>query len=675
MEENKNPEENGDELTDLGMDSDFGSLDDMDLAPIEAEGLDEPVLGGPSDQNDLVSDDLDMPVDELDIDLAGETADADDLDMDLGDEPAALDELDIDLGDESVNADDLAMDLGDESAAIDELDIDLNDDSISDDDLDMDLGAPVSDMSAEPSSGDDFNDEAQTALSDEPLDMDLGDDLGHDDEVSLSEDPLDVDSGLDGNLDEDISLSDSPLDIDLDAPEVETTPVELSNEDDISEKEISGIPEDDLEDIALSSDELDNIINSNDGEFFDEMSEQDLQTPEGIDPDDMAVNLDKNSASGLANDLEPINPAFTGEEDLSQDLHDDGAIDEMAPKEMADEEDEIIALSSDELDNILEDVNMSEEAGEAPVETAAGEMSLGDDMELSIDDDLPELELEDGPMLPDGEDSDLATSDVVQSGVGDDFDDDEITLSDDELSQVILDTTDETIDAAMDGVEEDLPENPVLTSLEMDDDEPIALTAEELGNIVSEVDMEDTEGVSKEAEMDHEDPQTREIPQHDTAIIEDSAEDEEIALSVDELDHILEDVDDTPVVAEGLPPESEPVYDEAIPEESAITDETISLDAVDKNVINLDEYAETPPSPEALKEPEVAEEKELAVTSASTAVADTVAVAEGINKVEMRKMISYLDGLFDQLPEETIREFSRSEYFDLYKKIMTDLEL
>ena len=38
-------------------------------------------------------------------------------------------------------------------------------------------------------------------------------------------------------------------------------------------------------------------------------------------------------------------------------------------------------------------------------------------------------------------------------------------------------------------------------------------------------------------------------------------------------------------------------------------------------------------------------------------------------------MIGYLDGLFDQLPDETVREFSKSEYFDLYKKIMTELGL
>ncbi|HMY45972.1 MAG TPA: hypothetical protein PKX74_10865, partial [Leptospiraceae bacterium] len=54
---------------------------------------------------------------------------------------------------------------------------------------------------------------------------------------------------------------------------------------------------------------------------------------------------------------------------------------------------------------------------------------------------------------------------------------------------------------------------------------------------------------------------------------------------------------------------------------------------------------------------------------------DHVAAEASVPKDDLRKMISYLDQLFDKLPEDTVREFSRSEYFDLYKKIMEDLNL
>jgi hypothetical protein len=37
------------------------------------------------------------------------------------------------------------------------------------------------------------------------------------------------------------------------------------------------------------------------------------------------------------------------------------------------------------------------------------------------------------------------------------------------------------------------------------------------------------------------------------------------------------------------------------------------------------------------------------------------------------KLLSYLDGLFEKLPEDVIRKFAESEYFDLYSKILKDM--
>ena len=38
------------------------------------------------------------------------------------------------------------------------------------------------------------------------------------------------------------------------------------------------------------------------------------------------------------------------------------------------------------------------------------------------------------------------------------------------------------------------------------------------------------------------------------------------------------------------------------------------------------------------------------------------------------KLLSYLDGLFEKLPEGVIRKFAESEYFELYSKILRDIE-
>ena len=40
---------------------------------------------------------------------------------------------------------------------------------------------------------------------------------------------------------------------------------------------------------------------------------------------------------------------------------------------------------------------------------------------------------------------------------------------------------------------------------------------------------------------------------------------------------------------------------------------------------------------------------------------------------DMKSLFKYFDGLFEKLPEDTIRSFADSEYFDLYVKVMNDL--
>ncbi|MBI3395793.1 MAG: hypothetical protein HY042_08160 [Spirochaetia bacterium] len=56
-------------------------------------------------------------------------------------------------------------------------------------------------------------------------------------------------------------------------------------------------------------------------------------------------------------------------------------------------------------------------------------------------------------------------------------------------------------------------------------------------------------------------------------------------------------------------------------------------------------------------------------------LADSISKTAEINKEEVRRMISYLDTLFDSLPDDAVREFSKSEYFSLYRKLMSDLGL
>ena len=59
----------------------------------------------------------------------------------------------------------------------------------------------------------------------------------------------------------------------------------------------------------------------------------------------------------------------------------------------------------------------------------------------------------------------------------------------------------------------------------------------------------------------------------------------------------------------------------------------------------------------------------------SDRMAEKIAQEEGLNIRELRRMILYLDQLFGKLPDDTVHEFSRSKYFDLYKKVIYDLGL
>jgi hypothetical protein len=43
-------------------------------------------------------------------------------------------------------------------------------------------------------------------------------------------------------------------------------------------------------------------------------------------------------------------------------------------------------------------------------------------------------------------------------------------------------------------------------------------------------------------------------------------------------------------------------------------------------------------------------------------------------RTDMKKLLEYLDGLFDKLPEDVVKRFADSEYFDLYVNVMKELE-
>ncbi|MBN1499264.1 MAG: hypothetical protein JW982_03870 [Spirochaetes bacterium] len=111
-----------------------------------------------------------------------------------------------------------------------------------------------------------------------------------------------------------------------------------------------------------------------------------------------------------------------------------------------------------------------------------------------------------------------------------------------------------------------------------------------------------------------------------------------------------------------------------------------------KTEINADFEAMQVPSSEPVYNPEEEEDLEvefIPVTDNVSEIPDitsriVIIDEENVNtfvtdnieekkQKDMKRLLAYLDGLFENLPEELIKKFADSEYFDLYVKIMNDL--
>lgn len=101
-------------------------------------------------------------------------------------------------------------------------------------------------------------------------------------------------------------------------------------------------------------------------------------------------------------------------------------------------------------------------------------------------------------------------------------------------------------------------------------------------------------------------------------------------------------------------PETETVYEESVLEDIEIGETAVP------------EVTETPEAPEA-EEPTAPEAPEAAVV-------DTGVAALPVElKDEIKSVLSYMDQLLESLPEDKIEEFARSEHFEVYKKLFEEL--
>ncbi|EKP20687.1 hypothetical protein LEP1GSC117_2560 [Leptospira interrogans serovar Icterohaemorrhagiae str. Verdun LP] len=482
----------------------------------------------------------------------------------------------------------------------------------------------------------------------------------------------------DEEANEPIALSDEELGNLLASENEELTTSEESN--DLSEAIDSDSPptsETSLEDeesnepIALSDEELGNLLASENEEPA-AISEESNDLTEAIDwdsPPTSETSLEDEEANEpialsdeeLGNLLASENEELTTSEesnDLSEAIDWDSSPTSEVPLE-DEESNEPIALSLDELDHILTDEN------EEPAATSQESSNLTE----TIDWDSP------------GSETSLEDEEANEP----------IALSLDELDHILTDENEEP--AAISEESNDLTETidwdspGSETSLEDEEaNEPIALSLDELDHILTD-ENEEPAAISEESNDLAETIDWDSSPGSEISL-EDEEANEPIAFSDEELGNLLasgnEESEDK--IGSDIPKvETEEDLSEILGELPPVSD-LDAFDSIDEDVSKEEEVSTIVPTLESVKDQEMiivldeyADEEESSPIEELRKTPDQTEAIVGElsgdvpSKDEMKRIMTYLDELLGNLPDDLIREFSRSDYFELYKKLMKQI--
>jgi len=321
---------------------------------------------------------------------------------------------------------------------------------------------------------------------------------------------------------------------------------------------------------------------------------------------------------------------------------------------LSEDEDETIALTGDELDNILNTADITEETVEGtespedqdfidfPVEAADMEVEepeLEEQLEpLDLEPDEPELVIEPEPQgMADEEVADLLVDeeDIIPLETEDN------DFADLDIDEPVADTADqmETID--LDQSAELLGE--ILTA---DDEslEEVELEAEPADLEFEAIELEEEIGESEVEELD------------DVLDVEDIGLESSDTMEPDlELEEILDEgMQEAPVE------ELELDIDNEIEEEV----EELAVDAADE-MEDVD-FVDLADADEELSLDE--DVPDLDIHGSESEIPDKL-------KQELRSILGYMDHLLESLPEDKIQEFAQSDHFETYKKLFEELGL
>jgi hypothetical protein len=355
------------------------------------------------------------------------------------------------------------------------------------------------------------------------------------------------------------------------------------------------------------------------------------------------------------------------------------------------EEDETIALTGDELDNILNTAEITEEPAEIPggsmdlpaaAPTAPPSSEAEQNDIIGYGDILMEEPL---PAPAAGKAEPEAPPSPVEDLASQEDDSEDLTIKDLDAEFVIEETAEpvappdepfaagagslpeldlEALPEVEDDAEaetaellEDAPELEAIAAEEKpleDATELEAIAAEEKPLDIEPVEepLGELEALSEEEEPGSEGP---------------AAAAEEIAVDVD-LEALAVHAEDLEEAAPSLPS----IDDLDIGELEAVTDEPEEVAESSQKEIEISFEGEEEPVAALPEAEEPAPRRE--VPAHPPAPASPSAIPEDL-KDELRAVLKYMDHLLEALPDEKIQEFANSEYFTMYKKLFEDLGL
>ena len=342
----------------------------------------------------------------------------------------------------------------------------------------------------------------------------------------------------------------------------------------------------------------------------------------------------------------------------------------------SDEEDDTIALSGDELSNIVSNADFTEETAEPDtqydesteetVTEEQPEQELPEDFSADFSNDTPFGGIED-TVIPD-EEPDTGLSMDINEEILEEPNLDDIETNADipeeiEIPKVddIAETQDEepTLDDIlvessstdfMDSVTDSTNMQPDIEITEPVEpelaEEEAAITKEEADDITSEYSADTTENTEPVLDEDA----ALELPEESSSDAENTAEE-----STDDIfnETAIEDAQHTQDAI------MNDIMNEAPSVDNALSEENVDYLSKDNTVLSDDEAAVAESEPEP---------------SAETEQTDTSDLPSDI-KEDVKSVLLYMDQLLENLPEDKIMEFAKSEQFTTYKKLFNELGL